>query len=60
MKLRSHFMRQHKLFKEISDAQIALDLAIPRDPLIRIIRDIALRLIGDLTLFLAFAHERHE
>ena len=41
MKVKSQLMHQQKLFKEIRNAQAALDLAIPRAPLMRVIRDIA-------------------
>ena len=46
MKVKSQLMRQQKLFREIRNAQATLDLSIPRAPLMRVIKDIALRLKG--------------
>ena len=46
MKARFQLMWQQKLFMEIRNAQAALDLAIPRAPLMKVIRDIALRVKG--------------
>ena len=42
MKVKSQLMQQHNLFGEIRNAQATLDLAIPRAPLMGVIRDIAL------------------
>ena len=40
MKARSQLLCQQKLFKEIRHAQATVDLAIPRAPLMRVVREI--------------------
>ena len=46
MKVKSQLLRQQKLFREIRNAQTVVDLAIPRAPLMRVVRDIALKVKG--------------
>ena len=42
MKAKSQLMHQQKFYREIKNAQATLNLAIPRAPLMGVIRDIAL------------------